>query len=151
MEDLSGMAPLELLRLHVRIADELRRRNITRNSSNPTGDLAEYIFWKAFGWTLTGHANPFIDALGPDGIRYQIKGRRVTLENKSRQLSTIRELTEAGFDFLAAVLFDHDYNILRAAIIPVDVVKRRATFVERTRSYTLLCRTKCGASPVSGT
>lgn len=141
------MSPLELLRLHVKVGDELRKLKITRSSNNPTGDFAEYIFWKAFGWQLTGNSNPHFDALGADGTRYQIKGRRVTRENKSRQLSAIRELGGSNFDFLAAVLFDHDFGIMRAAIIPVDVVKRRSSFVERTNSHTFLLRDEVWGDP----
>lgn len=44
------LSPPELLLLHGRIAEELRRRGITRTSNNPTGDLAEFLFCKAFGW-----------------------------------------------------------------------------------------------------
>src|SRR5579871_971370 len=99
--DLASLRSLELLALHARVADELRARGITRSSNNPTGDLAEYIFCKAFGWTQSGNSNPNIDAIGPDGNRYQIKGRRVTRYNKSRQLSAIRDLAGAHFDYLA--------------------------------------------------
>jgi hypothetical protein len=75
-DDLSSFAPRQLLALHSRICDELRSRGITRSSSNPVGDLAEYMFCKAFGWKQAGNSSPKIDAVGTDGIRYQIKDRR---------------------------------------------------------------------------
>jgi hypothetical protein len=82
----------ELLALHAKLADELRARSITRSANNPTGDLAEYLFCKAFAWNQAGNSHANVDAIGPDGTRYQIKGRRITRFNNSRQLSAIRDL-----------------------------------------------------------
>jgi hypothetical protein len=48
--DLSDQTTSQLLLLHTEVADELRKRGITRNSNNPTGDLAEYLFCEAFQW-----------------------------------------------------------------------------------------------------
>jgi hypothetical protein len=128
----------QLLVLHSRVADEFRRRGITRTSNNPTGDLAEYLFCRALGWKQTGNSNRHFDAVGADGTRYQVKGRRMTRYNQSRQLGALRELTGAHFDFLAGVLFSDDYSILRAAIIPCAIVVERARFVKRTNSHRFL-------------
>ncbi|WP_049823793.1 hypothetical protein [Bradyrhizobium sp. WSM2254] len=135
MIDVSKLPPRELLALHSRVAEELRARGITRSSNNPTGDLAEYLFCKAFGWTQAGNSNTNIDATAPDGARYQIKGRRTTRHNKSRQLGSIREFEGKHFDFLAAVLFTESYDVLKAALIPYSVVAARATFVPHTNSH----------------
>ena len=136
--NLAGLPPRELLILHARVADELRTRGITRSANNPTGDLAEYLFCKAFGWKQADNSHPNIDALGPDGVRYQIKGRRMTRFNKSRQLSAIRDLGGGHFDFIAGVLFNEDYTVLRAALIPHAVAVQRSAFVDRTNSYKFL-------------
>ncbi len=59
--DLTRFTPPELLLLHSKVADELRDRRITRSSNNPTGDLAEYLFCKAFGWTqVDQHAELYV-------------------------------------------------------------------------------------------
>jgi len=138
--NLADLRPPELLALHAKIGDELRTRGITRSSNNPTGDLAEYLFCRAFGWTQGGNSQANVDAVGTDGMRYQIKGRRITRFNNSRQLSAIRDMGAAHFDFLAGVLFDEDYSIMRAAIIPHRIALARATFVERTNSHRFLLR-----------
>ena len=138
--NLSQLSSVELLALHARVADELRSRGITRSSNNPTGDLAEYLFCKAFGWRQTENSNANIDAISSDGTRYQVKGRRTTRFNKSRQLSAIRDLDGAHFDFLAGLLFAEDYSVLRAAIIPLAVVVEHASFVERTNSHKFFLR-----------
>lgn len=140
MDDLSQLTPVQLLALHARVADELRARGVTRTSNNPTGDLAEYLFCKAFGWKQADNSQANVDAVGADNSRYQIKGRRVTRYNKSRQLSAIRDLAGAHFDFLAGVIFSEDYSVLRAAIIPYSVAVERASFVERTNSHKFFLR-----------
>jgi hypothetical protein len=138
--DLSEFTPLQLLALHAKLGDELRSRGITRSANNPTGDLAEYLFCKAFGWKQAGKSHANVDAVGSDGVRYQIKGRRITRYNNSRQLSAIRDLGAGHFDFLAGVLFSEDYAVMRAALIPHAVAIARATFVERTNSHRFLLR-----------
>jgi len=140
MLEISRLTPIELLGLHAQIGEELRARGIARSSNNPTGDPAEYLFCKAFGWRRAGKSNANVDAIGEDGTRYQIKGRRITRHSRSRQLSAIRDLAGAHFDFLAGVLFSEDYGILRAAIIPHAVAEHRASFVERTNSHRFLLR-----------
>jgi hypothetical protein len=138
--DLSGFSPSALLALHAQIADELRSRGITRSSNNPTGNLAEYLFCEAFGWTQAGNSNRSVDAVDSDGIRYQVKGRRITRYNNSRQLSAIRNLAGAPFDFLAGVLFNEHYTVMRAALIPHSVALEKASFVEYTNSHRFLLR-----------
>jgi len=130
----------ELLLLHTRIGDELRRRGVTRSANNPTGDLSEYLFCKAFGWKQAGNSHANIDAVAEDGTRYQVKGRRITQFNNSRQLSAIRDLKGGHFDFIAGVLFNEDYTVMRAALIPHSVALERAKFVERTNSHRFLLR-----------
>jgi hypothetical protein len=138
--NLSELTPPQLLALHAKLCDELRSRGITRSANNPTGELAEYLFCKAFDWTQAGNSHANVDAVDSGGIRYQIKGRRITRYNKSRQLSAIRDLVGGHFDFLAGVLFNEDYTVMRAAFIPHAVALDRATFVEHTNSHKFLLR-----------
>jgi hypothetical protein len=138
--DLSHLTAAELLSLHVGVGDELRARGITRSSNNPTGDLAEYLFRKAFGWEPAGNSTANFDATDREGNLYQIKGRRITRLNPSRQLSAIRDLAGGHFHFLAGVIFAEDYSVQRAAIIPHAVIAGGASFVERTNSHKFLLR-----------
>lgn len=128
----------DLLKMHASIMEELRNRNVLRSANNPTGDLAEYLFCAAFGWDQASNSVKGLDAVDAEGIRYQIKGRRVHRRNPSRQLSAIRDLE--GFDVLAVVLFDDDYNILRAGLIPALAVKNGATYVPHTNSHKFIAR-----------
>jgi hypothetical protein len=76
----------ELLALYVAVMEELRERDVLRSANNPTGDFAEYLFCRAFGWTQEDNSAAAFDATGDDGVRYQIKGRGLYRRNRSRQL-----------------------------------------------------------------
>ena len=123
----------DLLGLHAGIMDELRRRGVARSANNPTGSLAEFLFCRAFSWEQADNSQRGYDAVDGNGKRYQIKGRRLHRYNRSRQLSAIRDVE--GFDALAAVLFDHQYRVSRAALIPGVVVRERLKFVGHTNSH----------------
>lgn len=97
--------------------------------------LLNIYFARQFGWTLANNSNANVDAIGKDGTRYQIKGRRLTRHNQSRQLSAIRDLAGVHFDYLAGVLFSEDYQVFRAAIIPRLVIETHTTFMTRTNSH----------------
>ncbi|WP_066644266.1 hypothetical protein [Sphingomonas sp. CCH16-B10] len=138
--DLSALSPPELLNFHARISEELRQRGIVRSSNNPVGDLAEYLFCRAFGWTQAANSARSADAACADGKLYQIKGRRTTRHNNSRQLGALRGLSDGGFDFLAAVIFAENYTVSRAAIIPHATVLANAKYYEWTKSWRFLLR-----------
>ncbi|WP_205012765.1 hypothetical protein [Nitrosomonas sp. HPC101] len=74
------------------------------------------------------------DATGSDGTWYQIKGRRIQRRNKSRQLSAIRDINGGHFDVLTGVLFDNDFNMMKAALIPITFVVEQSIFAAHTNS-----------------
>lgn len=134
--ELAKLSPSELLVLHADVTDELRDRGVTRSSNNPLGDYAEYLFCKAFEWRQENNAVKSFDAIDQTtSLKYQIKARRLTPQNSSRQLSAIRNLDMKGFDILAAALFDRSYQILRAALIPHDIVLKNAKYGEHSNSW----------------
>jgi len=135
MIDLTNLPVRTLLELHGDLLAELRRRNIVRSANNPTGDYGELLFAKAFDWTLNGNSSADADALDSDGIRYQIKCRRLATPRGSRQLGFIRRLPDRPFDRLAAVLLDEKFRVLRAAIIPYEVLSPRASYVDSVKAW----------------
>lgn len=120
------------------ILEELRHRGICRSENIPTGDLAEYLACKALDLKLATNSTKGYDALDAEGRRYQIKGRRLTPRNPSRQLSAIRELNSGHFDFVVAVLFDAQFQIEAAYRFTATGCRASAKFVERTNSYRLI-------------
>jgi hypothetical protein len=140
MADIMELSALELLNLHADVLEELRTREIIRSSNNPVGDYTEHLCCQAFGWQQADNSEKDADAVGGDGMRYQIKGRRMTRHNGSRQLGALRRLPERNFDYLAGVLFNEDFTILRAALIPHASVLENAKYVEATNSWRFLLR-----------
>lgn len=134
------MAPAHLLDLHARIIEELRARDLVRTSNNPVGDFAEYLFCKAFGWERRGNSNAHLDAVDADGKRYQIKARKLTAHNASRQLGAIRDLEKGHFDYLAAVLFSDRFEVRRAIILPHALIGEHAKYVPHTNSHKFMLR-----------
>lgn len=111
MNPISKLTPTELLAMHADITEELRKRGIVRSSNNPTADVAELLFCRAFRWQQAGNSNRAADATCAEGKLYQIKARRLTAPKTSRELGALRNLPAGGFHFLAAVLFESNYTV----------------------------------------
>jgi hypothetical protein len=140
MIDLTSVPVPKLLELHGDLLAELRRRDVVRSANNPTGDYGEMLFSRTFGWTLNGNSSADADALDSEGVRYQIKCRRLVTPKGSRQLGFIRRLPERPFDRLAAVLLDGKFRVLRAVIVPYEVVAPRATYVDSVKAWRFMLR-----------
>jgi hypothetical protein len=122
------------------IMDELRRRQIIRSANNPLSDYAELLFCNTFGWTRESKATSGHDARDRAGLRYQIKARRLTPVSASRQLSAIRNLEKKPFDYLAGLLVDAEFQVIRAALVPVQIVRALSVHVAHTNSWRFLLR-----------
>lgn len=130
LPDLSDLTVPELLALYTGVLDELRARGTVRSSNNPVGDYAELLFCHAFGWSREGNSKKGHDAVDASGIRYQIKSRRPTVHNASRQVSALQKIDEGRFEVLAGVVFNEDFTVHRAALVPHGTVLERAKFVD---------------------
>lgn len=140
MFDLANAPVSALLELHVDLLAELRRRQVVRSANNPTGDYGELLFSRAFGWALNSNSSADADAIDAAGVRYQIKCRRLGTPKGSRQLGFIRRLPGRPFDRLAAVLLDSRFRVMRAAIIPYEVIQPRASYVDSVKAWKFILR-----------
>src|ERR1700729_1350692 len=96
----------QLLTSYCEVVSELRRRKITRSSNNPVADVTETLVAQSLRLVLVAGSTKGYDAIDSTGKRYEIKGRRLTPENGARQMSIIRGLDMAHFDYFVGVLFD---------------------------------------------
>jgi hypothetical protein len=140
MEKLKTLSVSELLKLHAGVLDELRLREIIRSSNGPSGDYAEILFSRSFGWNLENNSSAGYDAVDERGTRFQIKCRRVTAKNPSRQMSALRNLLNDPFDILAAVLLDEGFSVSRAALIPIAVVIEKSNFTKHVNAHRFILR-----------
>lgn len=139
-QQLSELTIIELLATHSSVLNELKRRGVVRTQNNPTGDYAEWLVSNKFGLALEANAATGFDAKDIQGVRYQIKGRRLTPGNTSTQLGVIRNIEKKNFDFLIGVVFDADWQILRAAKIPHEAVSTLANFSEHQNGHIMYLR-----------
>lgn len=116
----------DLLRRYKTILDRLRELNVIRTENSPVGDYAEWLVARRLNLTLMRNSSTKYDAIGTDGIRYQIKARRLTEANKSTQLGVFRNLELEGFDQLIVVLFDANFEIHKVFRIPHKIVVKYA-------------------------
>jgi hypothetical protein len=90
---------------------ELRQCGVIRSTNNPVSDYAEFLLCEALELKRAPGSTKGYDAKDKRGRRYEIKSRRLTVENPSRQLSAIRDMEREHFDFLAIVLFSSDFLV----------------------------------------
>jgi len=139
--DLQGaLATRDLLALYADLLDELKSRDEIRSTNNPVADYAEFLVAKALALKLAGKSTAGYDAVDAARQKYEIKARRLTGHNKSRQLSAFRGLDEKKFDYLAGVIFNSDFTVRRACLIPHSSVKELATYKGHVNAWVLHLR-----------
>jgi hypothetical protein len=147
LPDINNLTIAELLAAHSSVIDELKRRGVIRSNNNPTGDYAEWLAKEKLGLDLETNSAKGFDALDSQGLRYQIKGRRVTDENGSTQLGVIRNLEAKEFDFLVGIIFDSNWQVRYAAKIPQNIVASLATFRDHQNGHVLHLRPSIFENP----
>lgn len=130
----------ELLTIFSQVMQELRQRGAVRSANNPVADYAESIVSLALGLTLMPGSHRGCDATDSTGKRYEIKGRRITRHNTSTQMGVVRGLENSHFDYLAGVLFDEDFNVSKACLIPHSQVSKLARHRKHINGWILFLR-----------
>lgn len=139
--NLKNLSIRQLLNSYSSIMNELRQRKILRSGNNPASDYAEYVIAKKLKLKLTTNSNKEYDAIeSKSGIKYQIKSRRITRYNNSRQLGVIRNLEKAEFDFLIAVIFNENFDVIESYKIPRSIIKKYARFSRHQNGHILILR-----------
>ena len=138
--DLNQLTIKTLLQTQANIIQELKNREVVRTQNNPVGDFTEWLVAKAYDLELANNSTTGYDAIDAAGSKIQIKGRRVTADNPSRQLSAIRKYEEKDFDELIAVIFDEDFNIELAVRMPHAVIGDYSRFSKHSNAHILLLK-----------
>lgn len=138
--DWSQLDDKRLLAAYCSLMSELEDRGVVRSSNNPVADYTETLVARALGLSLEPQSRAGYDARDADGIRYQIKGRRLTSRNNSTQLSALRNLAQRPFDILAAVAYAQDLSVLYGALVPIEVVAELSRFSAHSNSHVFMFR-----------
>jgi len=139
MIDLKNLEKRDLLQLYGRLMEKLRQRKLIRSSNNPVSDYAEKIVCEKLKLSIQGKSSKGYDAIDEkSGIKYQIKARRVTKHNKSRQLGVIRNLDQKLFDYLIAVIFDESFKPIEIWRIPRETIPKYARYSQHQNGHILI-------------
>ncbi|OGO24781.1 MAG: hypothetical protein A2Z28_01440 [Chloroflexi bacterium RBG_16_51_9] len=133
--DFSHQTDNELLATYSELMEELRQRQVIRTNNNPVADYAEKVAIESLNLSAVGKEQKGFDAVDRKGRKYQIKGRRLTRHNSSRQLGVIRNLDERLFDYLIAVIFDEAFGVKEIWQIPQAFVTRYATLSQHQNGH----------------
>jgi hypothetical protein len=120
---------------------EMHRRGLTRTANNPIADLGEALFCEAMHWERADKQAKTFDAITREKQRVQIKARRITRDTDPMRSGTIRD--KDGWDLIALVMFDADFTIKRAVIIPRQTAvihmkwseRQQASYIALTKSF----------------
>ncbi len=137
---IDGLTNRELLVLYGHVLGTLRARGTTRSTNNPVADYAEGLCSHALNLTLATKSTTGYDGIDPLGQKIEIKARRISKENPSRQMSAIRGIDHKHFDYLAGVLFNADFSVLKGCLIPHEVVRQHSVHTVHTNSHRFLLR-----------
>ncbi|WLH33096.1 hypothetical protein PSH79_14200 [Pseudomonas sp. FP2196] len=138
--NLTNLSISELLKLQSAAIDELKNRGVLRTKNNPVGDYAEWLVSSAFELTLANNSAAGHDAESTDGRRIQIKSRRITAHNRSKQLGVIRNLDKNDFDELIAVIFNESYEVIEAYSIQHSAISKYSVHRSHVNGHILHLR-----------
>lgn len=138
MIDLKTLDTPALLRVYAETMAEMKARGVSRGMNNPMADYAEQLVAKFLDAEVLPQSNAGHDLVGRDGHRYEVKARRLSASPSCRQLSALRGLDAQKFDYLVGVLFNEDFTVNRAALIPWEVVMAKSTFVKHTNAWNFI-------------
>lgn len=132
---LEALNSRQLFGLYGRLLDELQRRRLVRTKNNPVADYGEWIAAKALDFELASKSTCGHDGVSECGKRYEVKCRRLTASNPSRQLSPFRQLEGRHFDMFVGILFDKDFCVHKGCLVPFNVILERAVHREHVNGH----------------
>ncbi len=141
--DIKSSTPVELMNLYAEVLIELNQRKVVRTYNSPVGDYAEWLVPEKLGYTLEQNSQKGYDAYDPKtGFRYQIKSRweRGAISVQSRELNVIRNYEDNQFDYLIIVIFDSNFGVKEAYMLPHDTIKPYAKYSKHQNGYLLVAK-----------
>lgn len=134
----TGLTDEQVLGKWADAMSELQRRDIIRSANSPVADWAEQLASRRLGLKLVKQAMAAYDAVDGNDLKVQIKGRRITKQNPSTQLGTMRGLEKGGFDYLVAVVFGERMQLRAMWKLPIELVRDHARFQKHVNGHRLM-------------
>ena len=131
--DLKGFDEAGLLRLYTEVLNQMKVREMIRSANAIPGDLGERFVKNRLGLELVPNSVKGYDAIDAEGTKYQIKTRRITPQNPSRQLGGFRDLDQRLFDYCIVVNLQEDFTPKELWQVPYEVIVKYAR--DTTRGF----------------
>lgn len=110
---LNSLTTLQTIELIELCKAKLRENGIIR-TDNILGDYTEYLVSRNLDLTLQNASSSGFDATDSAGVRYQIKGRRKSINGS---IPHIKRFENYDFDYFVLVVFNRDFSIYMAGIV----------------------------------
>jgi hypothetical protein len=138
VEPLSTTSVKDLIRAYRESLEALKARGVIR-STKVLADYAEWLAAEGLRLRLVeGGAQKGYDAVDPlTRLRFQVKARHVVPPYMQPDLRGQGSLDDSPFDYLVGVLFGADYEVLRAAVVPLEIVRLRSKRIAYNNGYRL--------------
>jgi len=131
--DVKSLDETELLGLYAEVLREMKERGMIRTANAIPGDLGERFVKCRLGLDLVPNSIKGYDATDGNGTKYQIKTRRITPTNPSRQLGGFRDLSSMLFDYCIVVILQEDFTPTELWRVPYQVIAKYAK--DTTRGF----------------
>ena len=106
---------------------------MTRSANAVPGDLGERFVAHRLGLKLVSKSVKGYDAIDANRRKYQIKTRRITPQNPSRQLEDFRDLDQRLFHYCIEVIPQEDFAPKVLWRVPYEVIEKYAR--DTTRGF----------------
>jgi hypothetical protein len=128
---------------------ELLLRRLVRTANAPAGDYAEFLVAKALNGNLEDNSVKSYDLTCAEFGKVQVKARVVSSPIKSSQRQT-SPFRSDGFDYAAFVMLSNsDYRVVRAALVPRDVVSAQWTWRAHVNGHVVFMRSSLLNDPMA--
>jgi uncharacterized protein YqgQ len=122
----------KLVTNYIKSRDALKAAGILRTDRNLQGDYAEWIVAKKLNLTLSESTiQKGYDATDDEGKTYQVKSRMVY--SVDQQTSFDFQSLDHKFDFLIAVFFNKDLDLIKIIKVPYEAVLENA--IKNKKNY----------------
>lgn len=110
----------------------MKEAGIIRTNNSVVSDFGEHLCEQLLKLKLAPNSAKGYDAT-KNGIKYQIKTRRLTAKNSSKQLGAFRDLDQKLFDICLIVFLNEDYSIMGVWKVSHAMIQKYAK--KTTRGY----------------
>lgn len=138
-EILKYKTPLELLKLHGEILQELKRQGVVKTRNQPIADYSKWLVRTRLNLKEVKNPNEKYDAYDNSGIKYLVRSRQVIGDNLAL-FSVIRKIEERNFDYVVVITYDEEYKIADAYKIPIDILIKEVDYNDYQNGYIIKLR-----------